>query len=282
MSKYIALAALLAAFPVVRAQDTDAANLIQQAEQAIRHTQFARADTLYAQAASLGDRPEIAPALWYLGNRALGAGNRLAAEGFFERLMAVDPKGPLAGRAITSLANLRPPDDALAAESLYKQALAIEEPGSIDARDTLGAYTFFLRKHGRAEEAEALQANARQVAQQGPVFRTGGSRPPAQTTALPKDVFRVGNGVTAPALVRKVEPEYTEGARIGKLQGTTVLGVDIGPDGVARDFEILRSLEPGLDQKAIDAVQQWQFRPGTKDGVPVTVRATIEVNFRLL
>jgi TonB family protein len=45
---------------------------------------------------------------------------------------------------------------------------------------------------------------------------------------------------------------------------------------------VTRRLELGLDQKAIDAVSQWKFRPGTKDGQPVTVQATIEVNFRLL
>jgi outer membrane biosynthesis protein TonB len=38
----------------------------------------------------------------------------------------------------------------------------------------------------------------------------------------------------------------------------------------------------GLDEKAIEAVGHWRFRPGTNNGVPVRVRARIEVNFRLL
>jgi outer membrane biosynthesis protein TonB len=38
----------------------------------------------------------------------------------------------------------------------------------------------------------------------------------------------------------------------------------------------------GLDEKALDAVAQWLFKPGTKDGKPVPVRATFEINFRLL
>jgi TonB family protein len=37
-----------------------------------------------------------------------------------------------------------------------------------------------------------------------------------------------------------------------------------------------------LDQKAIEAVSTWQFKPGARNGVPVTVQATVEVNFRLL
>ena len=48
------------------------------------------------------------------------------------------------------------------------------------------------------------------------------------------------------------------------------------------DFILQRSLGLGLDEKAIEAVKQWKFKPGYKDGRPVTVAATIEVNFRLL
>ena len=58
--------------------------------------------------------------------------------------------------------------------------------------------------------------------------------------------------------------------------------VEIGPDGLAHNPQIVQGLGLGLDQKAIDAISAWKFKPGAKDGVPVTVAATIEVNFRLL
>ena len=45
---------------------------------------------------------------------------------------------------------------------------------------------------------------------------------------------------------------------------------------------VVRSLGLGLDEKAIEAVNKWKFRPGVKNGQPVAVQATIEVNFRLL
>ena len=45
---------------------------------------------------------------------------------------------------------------------------------------------------------------------------------------------------------------------------------------------MVEGLGYGLDEKAIEAVQQWRFTPGTKDGNPVPVAATIEVNFRLM
>jgi TonB family protein len=60
-----------------------------------------------------------------------------------------------------------------------------------------------------------------------------------------------------------------------------VLSVEVGPDGLAHNIQVLRSIGMGLDEKAVEAVQKWTFLPGKKDGVPVTVQATIEVNFRL-
>ncbi len=95
-------------------------------------------------------------------------------------------------------------------------------------------------------------------------------------------VFKVGGGVTAPALLYKVEPEYSEEARKAKYQGTVVLYVEVDPTGKAVNARIMRSLGLGLDEKAIEAVKKWKFKPGYKDGKPVTVAATIEVNFRLL
>jgi TonB family protein len=95
-------------------------------------------------------------------------------------------------------------------------------------------------------------------------------------------VFRVGGGVTAPALLYKVEPEYSEEARKAKYQGTVVLYVEVDPSGKAVNPKVVRSLGLGLDEKAIEAVRKWKFKPGYKDGKAVTVAATIEVNFRLL
>lgn len=84
-----------------------------------------------------------------------------------------------------------------------------------------------------------------------------------------------------PRLVHKVEPEYTEAARGAKVEGRVMLSVEVDPDGLAHHLRIEQSLDPGLDEKAKEAVRQWRFAPATKDGEPVAVRATIEINFRL-
>lgn len=78
-----------------------------------------------------------------------------------------------------------------------------------------------------------------------------------------------------------MEPAYTDEARLAKYQGTVVLTVEIGPDGKARNIQIVRGLGLGLQERAIDAIERWLFKPGTKDGRPVTVAAQIEVSFRL-
>ena len=94
-------------------------------------------------------------------------------------------------------------------------------------------------------------------------------------------VYRVGGGVSAPMLIHKREPEYTEEARKAQYQGTVLLYVEIDPNGKATNIKVQRSLGLGLDEKAVEAVKQWKFKPGQKDGRPVTVQATIEMNFRL-
>ena len=94
--------------------------------------------------------------------------------------------------------------------------------------------------------------------------------------------YRIGGAVSAPVLLYKVEPEYSEEARKAKYQGVVVLKVVVDPTGRVVNPQIMRSLGLGLDEKAIEAVRKWKFRPGYKNSRPVPVIAEIEVSFRLL
>jgi len=89
-------------------------------------------------------------------------------------------------------------------------------------------------------------------------------------------------GAVAPVVLYKVEPEFSEEARKGKYQGTVVLTIEVGEDGKPRAFRILHGLGLGLDEKAIEAVSRWKFKPAMRNGKLVRAPATIEVNFRLL
>jgi TonB family protein len=94
-------------------------------------------------------------------------------------------------------------------------------------------------------------------------------------------VYRVGGGVSAPRPIYKPDPEFSEEARKSKFQGNVVLRVVVGVDGKTHDISVQRSLGMGLDEKAMEAVREWRFEPGRKDGVPVPVSVLVEVNFHL-
>ena len=111
---------------------------------------------------------------------------------------------------------------------------------------------------------------------------SGGGLGPGSGGGFGDGVYKVGKGTTAPVLLYKKEPEYSEEARKAKFQGTVMLAVEVDASGRAINLRVVRSLGLGLDEKAMEAVRQWKFKPGYHDGKPVTVAATIEVNFRLL
>jgi TonB family protein len=94
--------------------------------------------------------------------------------------------------------------------------------------------------------------------------------------------YRIGGGVSAPVPIYQPEPEYSEEARKAKWQGTVLLSLVVDESGKAVGIKVMKSLGLGLDQKAIEAVEKWRFKPGMKDGKPVPVMASVEVNFRLL
>ena len=89
------------------------------------------------------------------------------------------------------------------------------------------------------------------------------------------------SGQSAPLAVFAPEPDYSTTARAAKVQGTCLLSVLVDQDGHTHDIQVARSLEPTLDEKAVEAVKNWIFKPAMKDGLPVAVRVTVEVNFRI-
>lgn len=94
-------------------------------------------------------------------------------------------------------------------------------------------------------------------------------------------VYRIGDGVSAPVPIFKVEPEYTQEARDAKLQGTVMLRVEVDQEGIPRNIEVVKQLGLGLDENAVKALRKWRFRPGMKEGKRVRVQAVVEMAFRL-
>jgi TonB family protein len=99
----------------------------------------------------------------------------------------------------------------------------------------------------------------------------------------PQGAYRIGGGVSAPRVIsgNRTEPDYAEEARIARLQGTVLISLVVGEDGAPRNVRAIKSLGFGLDEQAIEAISTWRFAPGQKEGNPVPVLTTIEVNFVL-
>ncbi len=91
-----------------------------------------------------------------------------------------------------------------------------------------------------------------------------------------------GGSLTGPVPIYNPDPEFSEDARKAKLQGQVVLEVVVDTDGKAHAIRVRAGLGLGLDEKAIEAVQTWRFRPGHRNGKAIAVPATIYINFRLL
>jgi TonB family protein len=93
--------------------------------------------------------------------------------------------------------------------------------------------------------------------------------------------FSVGGSITAPIPIYRPEPAYSEEARKAKYQGTVVLIIVVDAQGNVSDARVVKPLGMGLDEKALETVRTWKFKPATRAGVPVPVRVGVEVTFRL-
>lgn len=104
---------------------------------------------------------------------------------------------------------------------------------------------------------------------------------PTASNAQAAGVYRPGGDVSAPIPLYRAEPQYSQEALEMKFQGSVVLTMVIDTNGAPQNIQVVRPLGLGLDEQAIAAVSKWVFKPGTKDGAAVPVRAQIEVTFRL-
>ncbi|MEP6538722.1 MAG: M56 family metallopeptidase [Bryobacteraceae bacterium] len=94
-------------------------------------------------------------------------------------------------------------------------------------------------------------------------------------------VYKIGGDVLSPRVIEKQEPAYTQEARDAGIEGTVMLAIEIDKEGRVRRAEVVRGLDTGLDQSAMDSIRTWVFEPARKAGKPVIVAARVEVNFRL-
>ena len=108
-------------------------------------------------------------------------------------------------------------------------------------------------------------------AYEGPYFGSG-----------PPGIYPAGKqGVTVPQVIYNPEPSFSDEARKAKMQGSVLLLVVVGKDGHTYNIRVGQSLGMGLDEKAIEAVGRWRFKPATLNGQPVATQIAVEVDFHL-
>jgi len=94
-------------------------------------------------------------------------------------------------------------------------------------------------------------------------------------------VRRIGGGVSPPQVLFAPEPEFSEEARKAKVAGVVTVYLQVDTNGRPTHVSVVRGIGLGLDEKAIEAVRQYKFKPAMENGKPVVVEMHVEVNFQI-
>ena len=132
-----------------------------------------------------------------------------------------------------------------------------------------------LRIAGAGDKLYQAVARARQSAAASSPASGSKSGSPGGT------VYEVGGDVMAPVPIYHPDPSYSDEARRAKYSGVVQLAIVVNTDGDVTDARLEKPIGYGLDQKAVETVKTWKFKPATRNGTPVPVRLLTEVTFRL-
>jgi TonB family protein len=114
------------------------------------------------------------------------------------------------------------------------------------------------------------------------ILVAGGTEGFVQDSYLASSIAPIPRDMTPPVPTYKPEPSYTPQARHDKIEGGITLWIIVDAQGnVTAVREVSKRLGEGLDEKAIETVKTWKFKPATRNGVPVPVRVIVEITFRL-
>jgi TonB family protein len=254
---------------------------------------FARPEALYQQALEIAEKafgPESADYARYLHEAGFYFHTRRKydrAEEYYRaafgiRVRTLGKEHPEVAQSLCHLAvlyeNQARSDKA---ELYYKTALEIREkvlgPDHPDTIVTLEHYARLLYKLNRGAEAQPMSDRA-QAARR----RLIDAAYSASGSTADGEIYRSTDAVVPPKLSSRSEPDYTEEARIARQEGAVVVQADISPDGRAGNVRLIRSLGLGLDEKAVEAVRQWEFEEARKGKQKVAFRAVLEIQFRVL
>jgi TonB family protein len=103
-----------------------------------------------------------------------------------------------------------------------------------------------------------------------------------KANAAEEKVYEVGGDVKSPKLVHYVEPAFSPKSKEAYVEGTVKISTVVTKAGATTNAQVLSGLNTEEDRTALEALKQWKFEPGTRNGQPVNVRVTVEISFHLL
>jgi TonB family protein len=146
-----------------------------------------------------------------------------------------------------------------------------------EKNDEHGQKIHFLQLRSMPQQQVDLQRSASKDAS---IVLDGPTPAPTDNSTLVP--YKVGGRVSAPILLKSGEVEYSDYARKQKISGVCIVSLIVDASGMPQNVHLVKSLESGLDQNAINAVSQYRFKPAMKNGTtPVPVQITVTVDFRL-
>jgi TonB family protein len=145
----------------------------------------------------------------------------------------------------------------------YRPYLLNGEP--VEVQTTITVHYALAPQHHPTSDSSQPAANEEAA-------QTGGSDP---------GIYDVGGSVRPPIVIHQADPKYAEAARNAKLSGNVVISLVVGTDGKPYNVQVARGLGHGLDEQAVEAVQQYRFKPATRNGEPVAAYLNVEVNFQI-
>lgn len=152
--------------------------------------------------------------------------------------------------------------------------LAVQEAKWMKSYDRTRELAASARMASEKAVADAVSGRERAAAAAAKAKAAAAARAKLMSTAV-----RVGGPIRNPVKVKDVQPEYPPLAKSTRVGGTVQIEATIGPDGKVADARVVKSV-PILDEAALNAVRQWEYKPTLVKGVPVPVIVNVAIDFR--
>jgi TonB family protein len=175
------------------------------------------------------------------------------------------------------------PNAGLTDQELFDQGAAEMKQGRDEAalfllRTLLDRYPFVADRDKAGQLPGETQAMLRQAVMSALVLQSRGQY------YIDHGVRRgqIGGIVSPPVPIYEVEPRLTSEAKAhGRFQGVVTVNMIVNTKGVPESVHVIRGVGMGLDERAVEAVEQYRFKPAMQDGKPVSVEVNVEVNFQI-